>query len=52
MLEATHDVGGEAGAVGAVRDSMVERQRERQQEPGDDVAVPHHRLLPRPRASA
>src|SRR5439155_285419 len=46
-LEPPHDGGGEAGAVGAVGDAVVERERERQQDSGHDAPLQHHRLLPR-----
>src|SRR6266480_3791781 len=48
-LQSPHDGGGEAGGVGAVGDPVVEGERERQEDPGDDVALAHDRLLPRAR---
>src|SRR2546422_1965069 len=50
-LQSPYDGGGEAGAVGTVGDAVVERERERQQDAGDDAAVQHNRLLPRARGA-
>src|SRR5256885_15244218 len=46
-LEPPYDGGGEAGAVGAVGDAVVERERERQQDPGNDAPLQQPRPLPR-----
>ena len=48
MLEQPHEIRGEAGAVGAVGHAVVEGERQRQDQPRDDLA----RRAPPPPAGA
>src|SRR5262245_25486008 len=48
VLQQPDDVRGESRAIRAVGDAMIERERERQHQPGDDLSAAHDRLLARP----